>query len=396
MHQGPDHPLVVAVVTCLVVLCSGIEIGWAHQTDEAEHHAEVRADEGEVEQLLSISAEDLAHHLGHIGHGQEPSRSLLDEIRDDVGEYLDDQTGVRADEELCELEETEFVYYPAGDGRIHYRQLWDCIEDAHVIELANRIMVDSHDGYRHTGRIDVDGDLRMTVFDINYPTHTVYPSQGTEPAEEDSEPGPSTDEEPDRQVDEEAPEETSAESPESGELLWTGFVQVPLAPLHILFVLSLVFAVHRLRWFVVAIGCFVAASTATFFASNLGYWTASAWVVEVLIPFSVLWVAGKNSLNLDRWPRVWLISLTFGLVYGFAYAGLFEQHFQAVAGEPLAAMAMFKVGVELGHLAVVVLTYPAVAWLRRTRPKISLGFKRWFNLAFVLVTIYWLVHILVL
>lgn len=166
----------LTVVVALVVAMVGpVAPAWGHQTDEAEHHTEIRPESGEIEQLLSVSAQDLAHYMGHIGHHEEPTDELLDEIRDELREYFEDNTGVRADEELCELEDSKFVHYPGADGRVHYHQTWDCSAEPREVELANRIMLDDHDGYRHTAQIQVGDKIYRTVFDPQYPTYAVYP-----------------------------------------------------------------------------------------------------------------------------------------------------------------------------------------------------------------------------
>lgn len=161
-------------------------VGWAHQTAESQHQVEVRPAQGEIEQLLSIAAEDLAHHLGHIDHGQRLRPMLLDEIREEVGDYIDDHTGIRADGEDCRLEQSEFIYYPAEDGRVHRYQKWDCPAEPDELEFANQVMLDGHAGYRHTARIQVGDDIFFKVFDENYPTAAVYPSPATESAPDES------------------------------------------------------------------------------------------------------------------------------------------------------------------------------------------------------------------
>lgn len=166
----------VAGWTGAVVLLMSPAVVGAHQTDRAEQATEVRADDGEVENLYSISAEDLAHHHGHVEHGEEPTQALLDDHRDEFSTYIDDRTEVRADGDPCRLAEHGFVDYPGRDGRVHYRQLWDCPVDVHEIELENRIMLDHHHGgYRHMGRIQIEDDIYPTVFERQFPTYAVYP-----------------------------------------------------------------------------------------------------------------------------------------------------------------------------------------------------------------------------
>ncbi len=173
----------IAVVLLIVAMAT---VSPAHQTAESEHFAEVNAAEGTVVQQLSIAAEDLAHHLGHTGHGEEPTVELLEEIRDQLHEYLDENTGIRADSENCQREDSEFLKYPGDDGRVHLEQRWQCPAGAEEIEFANRIMLDTHGGYRHTARIEYNDSQQLHVFDQNYPTTAIYPP--SEDAEEEQQP----------------------------------------------------------------------------------------------------------------------------------------------------------------------------------------------------------------
>lgn len=184
-RKGTFLGAMALVVGCWLSFAGEVE---GHQTDRAEHNTEVRADSGEVEQLLSLSPVDLAHHLGHIGHGESPPAEQLEAFRDEFGDYIDDHTGVKADGEVCELTEAEFVAFPAGDGRIHRHQLWECAVDPREVVVANRVMVDGHDGYRHIAQIQVGDDIYPTVFDGRHPTYAVYP--GATDGEEDGDETP--------------------------------------------------------------------------------------------------------------------------------------------------------------------------------------------------------------
>lgn len=155
----------------------------AHQSEEATHISEVRAESGEVETLLQISVGDLLHHLGHLSHGQRVNDEALEAGEDEVAQYLDERVEVAADGESCELSESRYVAYPAVDGRVHYYQLWQCAPKPRQVEIANRVLFDGHDGYRHVGRVQVGEKVQQSVFDRSFPTMTVYPSTDEEEQE---------------------------------------------------------------------------------------------------------------------------------------------------------------------------------------------------------------------
>lgn len=171
--------LAVAIFSLGAIVCGFSATASSHQTDSSTHITEVRpaeapGEETEVEQLLSISAEDLIHHMGIFEPGEETSVQDLERRRDDVARFLDSQTGVRAEGELCEVEESEFIAFPGADGRVHYRQLWNCPFNSATVTLENRVMHNTHGGYRHMGTIQVGEDIFQTVFDSQFPTYSVY------------------------------------------------------------------------------------------------------------------------------------------------------------------------------------------------------------------------------
>ena len=162
----------VAVALGVVLLVVGSPLS-AHQSDQSLQMTEVRGESGEVEQLLSVSAEDLAHHLGLVGHGEFPAPAVLATNRQLFEDYLNQHTLVRADGQDCELRESRFIAFPGQDGRVHFHQLWQCPEEPARVMLGNQVMFSGHGGYRHMGRIQVGEEIFATVFDRNYPTYTV-------------------------------------------------------------------------------------------------------------------------------------------------------------------------------------------------------------------------------
>ena len=237
--------IVVAISTMVVATAM------AHQTDRAEFIAEVRGESGEVEVLMQISVEDLAHHMGHIGHGVAPTEAILEAARDDIAQYLDERAGVMADGERCQLEESRYVAYPGSDGRVHYYQGWQCPSWSNEVTFVNRVMVDKHGGYRHHGVIQLGEDVLQTVFDQNYPTYSVYPeaeaeaeSEGdAEVAEEEQAEG----EAPDR-VEEQEPVESDGDEDDQAlpqTTFWQGGWQIWLVFSAFLFALAVFLAVRK-------------------------------------------------------------------------------------------------------------------------------------------------------
>lgn len=176
-----------AMILILGVCLFGIS-AWAHQTDSSLHVTEIRPATGEVEQLISISVEDLAHHMGFDTEGSFPPPHVLEAERQRIANYFEAHTPVSADGEDCDLRNEDFIGFPGQDGRIHYHQQWQCPRGASEVTLKNSILHGGHHGgYRHLARIQVGDDIFPTVFDPNFPTYTVHIGPGGSAlAEEDA------------------------------------------------------------------------------------------------------------------------------------------------------------------------------------------------------------------
>lgn len=126
---------------------------------------------------------------------------------------------------------------------------------------------------------------------------------------------------------------------------------------HLLFVLGLLLIV-RDRWMLLkAVSAFTVAHSITLAAAMLAKVSLPPQLVESLIALSILFLGsevlraqrGGTSLTL-RYP--WAVAFFFGLFHGMGFAGgLAELGF--AAGDLLAALLFFNVGVEIGQLAFI-------------------------------------------
>jgi hypothetical protein len=142
---------------------------------------------------------------------------------------------------------------------------------------------------------------------------------------------------------------------------------------HLAFLLGLLLLPQTLRSVAKTVTAFTLAHSLTLALAALGLVTPSARVVEPVIALSIAWVGVENLIAFRRGAddmrrraeRRWLVTLPFGLVHGFGFAGaLSELGLRGAALPP--ALLSFNVGVELGQLAVVLPLLPALALLRGT------------------------------
>jgi hypothetical protein len=94
-------------------------------------------------------------------------------------------------------------------------------------------------------------------------------------------------------------------------------------------------------------------------------------VIEPLIALSIVYVGVENFLRRGEPRGRWLVTLGFGLVHGFGFAGVLREiGFGGTGNAILWPLAAFNLGVELGQLAVAAVALPVLLALRR-RPELA-------------------------
>ncbi len=139
---------------------------------------------------------------------------------------------------------------------------------------------------------------------------------------------------------------------------------------HLLFLAALLVVCRSLRRFFIIITCFTLAHSLTLGLAALDLVSLSPAIVEPLIAASIVYVAAENLLRRGQEPagRGWL-TLTFGLIHGFGFAGALKatglgRDMMSVA----APLFSFNLGVELGQLLVAAVGLPLWWQLRKFKP----------------------------
>lgn len=152
-----------------------------------------------------------------------------------------------------------------------------------------------------------------------------------------------------------------------------GVKHILSGPDHLAFLLGVVFLPARRRDHLVAITAFTVAHSFALALAVLGFVAPSPRVVEPLIALSVAWVGGEVFLQRGAASRARL-TLPFGLVHGFGFAGALTE--LGLARESVvAALVRFNVGVEIGQVAVAALFLVALLHLRRREAFVRFGHR---------------------
>jgi hypothetical protein len=146
-----------------------------------------------------------------------------------------------------------------------------------------------------------------------------------------------------------------------------GFFHILDGTDHLLFLLCLVIPFRKLRPLVVVITSFTVAHSVTLIASAFGMAPNSLWfppLIETLIAISIVYMAFENIVG-AKLQRRWIVTFGFGLIHGFGFSFLLRERLQFAGDHLVASLLAFNVGVEIGQLAVLLVTIPALVLIFR-------------------------------
>ena len=131
---------------------------------------------------------------------------------------------------------------------------------------------------------------------------------------------------------------------------------------HILFVLALFLLSPKLRPLVFQISIFTLAHTITLILGVLNIIIISGTIVEPIIALSIFFIAIENlfTKNINN-LRPYVIFI-FGLLHGLGFAGVLNK-IGVSSNLFISSLISFNVGVELGQISVIILSYIFIALL---------------------------------
>ena len=125
---------------------------------------------------------------------------------------------------------------------------------------------------------------------------------------------------------------------------------------HLLFLVGVIFFLHRLRDVALYVTLFTAGHSITLLAGVLGGWQVNPWVIDAIIGLSIVYKAFEN---MDGFRRVFGIApdtraavLVFGLFHGLGLATKLQELVHSEHGL-LVNIVSFNVGVELGQFTAL-------------------------------------------
>ena len=160
---------------------------------------------------------------------------------------------------------------------------------------------------------------------------------------------------------------------------------------HILFVLALFLLSPKLKPLVIQISIFTLAHTITLFLGVLDIITIPGIIVEPLIALSICFIAIENLFteNIKR-TRPYLIFF-FGLLHGLGFARVLNEI--GVSSDLFfLSLISFNVGVELGQISIIILSYLFIALLFQKKSWYKNRITRPISIIVALIGFYWFVQ----
>jgi hydrogenase/urease accessory protein HupE len=158
----------------------------------------------------------------------------------------------------------------------------------------------------------------------------------------------------------------SAAAPPVGAYLVLGVEHILLGFDHLVFLLGVLVVLLRggtWRSLLLVITAFTLAHSITLGLAATGTVVPPSRPIEILIAASIVFV-GVESFFARSVAGRWKVTLPFGLIHGFGFAGALSE-----IGLPrdhlIPALALFNVGVEVGQLLAVAVATPLLLLLRR-------------------------------
>lgn len=138
---------------------------------------------------------------------------------------------------------------------------------------------------------------------------------------------------------------------------------------HLLFLFGVIFFLYRLKDVGLYVTLFAVGHSVTLLYGVLNGVSVSAYIVDAIIGFSVVYKALDNLGAFQRWfnyqPDTRLATLLFGLIHGFGLATKI-QDFEISEDGLLTNLVAFNIGVELGQLLALSFILMLMGFWRRS------------------------------
>ncbi|MBV8880483.1 MAG: HupE/UreJ family protein [Planctomycetaceae bacterium] len=149
----------------------------------------------------------------------------------------------------------------------------------------------------------------------------------------------------------------------AGEFVVWGMHHIFIGYDHIAFLLALLLGAKKLGEMVRVATSFTVAHSLTLLLAALDLIRLPSALTESLIAASIVYVAAENYFIREAKHR-WVLTFGFGLIHGLGFSSVLRERLRDLDSIALPVVS-FNVGVELGQIAILLLAFPILAWIRK-------------------------------
>ena len=138
---------------------------------------------------------------------------------------------------------------------------------------------------------------------------------------------------------------------------------------HLLFLFGVIFFLYRMKDVSIYVTLFAVGHVITLLSGVLMEISISAYIIDAIIGFSVVYKALDNMGAYQRWfgvqPNTKVATFLFGLIHGFGLATKILDY-ELPADGLLANLIFFNIGVEIGQILALVVILIAITYWRKS------------------------------
>jgi len=138
---------------------------------------------------------------------------------------------------------------------------------------------------------------------------------------------------------------------------------------HLLFLLGVIFFLYRLQHVIIYVSLFAVGHVITLLSGVLMEISISAYIIDAIIGFSIVYKALDNMGAYQRWfgvqPNIKVATFLFGLLHGFGLATKILEYELSTDGL-LANLIFFNIGVEIGQILALTAILIAITYWRKS------------------------------
>jgi HupE / UreJ protein len=133
---------------------------------------------------------------------------------------------------------------------------------------------------------------------------------------------------------------------------------------HILFLISLLMLGGELGYLLKVVTAFSLSHSITLTLAVLNIVSMPSRWVEILIALSIAYIAAENLWRKSPNQARWQLAFGFGLIHGLGFSAALQE-LELPLNNLVTSLASFSVGIEIGQMSIVLLTYLCLSYLRK-------------------------------